>query len=289
MNNLWRMTGTIESQKLTESRLQMHYAIQFIAATGAALAEPLPDYSHTSLQWNPELEIFVGTLIRATEPFQVGLEPVSLTSIILDKQGDTIATFPLHQQTMVKVLRWHKQEITKLGVDATNIEFLNYPADDFLDYAVTHGAAFDANREQLGRQELANYYGNTHQILQEIVTATEENSAIHIWSHHFDIATLITFPGTKNGQLMTIGIGMSPGDNSYNEPYWYVSPYPYPDTANLPELKGGGFWHIPYWVGAVLTASQLSGEGDMLHKQITDFLNSALFISKDLLRDYSIN
>lgn len=282
MNYLWQTIGTIQPEKLSESRLQMHYAIQYIAATGSALAEHRPDYSHTSLQWDDKLEIFVGALIRAKKTFRVGLEAVSLTAIILDQQGNTIETLPLHQQTMLEALNWHKQEIAKLGADASKIEFLEYPADDFPDYIVARGAAFDANNEPSGRQELVNYYANTHQILQEIVAATESASAICIWPHHFDIATLITLAGKKNGQTMTIGIGMSPGDTNYNEPYWYVSGYPYPDITNLTELEGG-FWHTQHWVGAVLTASQLNAEGDMQYQQITAFLNSAYHVSKTLL------
>lgn len=54
------ITRKINPQELTESRLQLHYAVQYIAATGAALLEPLPDYSHTSMAWNPVLEAFVG-------------------------------------------------------------------------------------------------------------------------------------------------------------------------------------------------------------------------------------
>ena len=44
----WQTTGKINPTELTDSRVQLHYAIQFIAAAVAALAEPLPDYSHTS-------------------------------------------------------------------------------------------------------------------------------------------------------------------------------------------------------------------------------------------------
>jgi len=283
MNKSWTTTGKIQPQKLTESRLQIHYAIQFIAIIGSALAEPVPDYSHTSFDWNPELEVFVGTLIRTIKPFRIALEPVSLTAIILDKQYDTIATFPLHQQTMLETLNWHKQEIVKLGADTRKIELPDYPPDDFPDYVIAHGATFDANNEQSRRQELVNYYANTQQILQEIVATTEEASAIHIWPHHFDIATLITLTSIKNGQPMTIGIGMSPGDFNYSEPYWYVTPYPYPDTTDLPKLEGSGFWHTQHWVGGVLTGSQLSGEGDMQRQQITAFFNSAYQASKALL------
>ncbi|HEY9596179.1 MAG TPA: hypothetical protein V6D33_00730, partial [Cyanophyceae cyanobacterium] len=267
MDNCWKITGKVEPIQLTKARIKLHYAIQFIAATGAALAEPLPDYSHTSLSWNPDLDVFVGTMIQAKTPFQIALDPFSLTSIILDKQGETIAAFPLPQKTMLEGLIWLKEEISKLGTNADNVAFLSYPPDDFPDDALAHGATFDASEES-ARQELINYYANTHRILAEIVTKTKEASPIHIWPHHFDMATLISVSGTKNGEPMTVGIGLSPGDKSYDEPYWYVSPYPYPETDNLPRLEGNGFWHTQHWVGAVLTASRLmiSKEGDAEQK-----------------------
>ena len=85
MDNSWQTIGNIKLQELAESRLQLHYAIQFIAATGSALAELLRDYSHTSLEWHPALKVFTGALIRAETPFRVALNPLSLTLIIMEK------------------------------------------------------------------------------------------------------------------------------------------------------------------------------------------------------------
>ncbi len=291
MDNSWQPIGNIKPQTLTETRLQLHYAIQFIAATGSALAEPLRDYSHTSLAWNPKLTVFTGALIPSKTPFRVALEPITLTLLILDKQSATIAAFPLHQKTMAEGLNWLKEQIYKLGADSDKVSFLSYPPDDFPDYVVAHGAAFDANEES-ARKELTNYYANTHQLLQAILPTSDEAASIHIWPHHFDIATLILLPGTQNGEAMTVGVGLSPGDINYDEPYWYVSPYPYPNMENLPALNGNGFWHTQHWVGAVLTASRLAipTEGDtntkvaeMQQQQLKTFLNSAIQESKALL------
>ncbi|MBW4621495.1 MAG: hypothetical protein KME17_19310 [Cyanosarcina radialis HA8281-LM2] len=283
MNTSWQIVPNIKPQDLTESRLQLHYAIQFIAAVGSALAEPLPDYSHTSLEWHPDLEMFVGAPIRAEKPFRVALDPVHLISQILDKQGEAIASYPLHQQTLAAGLEWHKQQISQLGADASNIAFLTYPPDDFPDHPIARGTAFDASQAASDREELQRYYANTHQLLQAIVATTEDASPIHTWPHHFDMATLISLPGQKNGEPMTIGIGMSPGDRSYGEPYWYVSPYPYPNTGNLPPLEGNGFWHTQHWVGAVLTASRLTPDL-AARSQVKAFLDSALQASKTFFR-----
>lgn len=163
----WQIIGNFPPQELTESRLQLHYAVQFIAVTGSALAKPLPDYSHTSLEWNPRLKMFTGALIEVPTPFRVALDPIALTLIILNQQNDPQAKFPLHQKTMTEGLNWLKEQISKLTANAKGISLPSYPQDNFPAHTVAHGAAFDAT-EQSARQELTHYYANTNQILQQI-------------------------------------------------------------------------------------------------------------------------
>jgi hypothetical protein len=284
----WQTIAKIPPHELVESRLQLHYAIQFIAATGVALAEPLPDYSHTSLAWHLGLEVFVGSAIQAPQPFQVALDPASLTLILLDQQSETIATLPLPGKTMAEGLVWLQQELSQLGVDGNKIVFLDYPPDDFPAHPLAHGASFDTH-QVLALSELTNYYANTAPLFQAIMATTEDATATRIWPHHFDMATLIMLPGIKNGSPLTVGVGLSPGDTNYNEPYWYVSPYPYPDTASLPALDGDGFWHTQHWVGAVLPASRLaeSISAEAQQQQVEAFLHTALRTSIALLKSES--
>jgi hypothetical protein len=274
------MSSTIPLQDLTEGRLQLHYAIQLIAATGAALAEPQPDYSHSSLDWHPDLRLFVGATIAADQPFSVAIDPVALTVLLLDATSTKLAELALHQKTMTDGLNWLKGEIAQRGADATKVVFLSYPPDDFPDHALAHGAPFDQH-PITARQALADDYAKTYELLQEIVATTEAASPIHIWPHHFDMATLISLPETEGKEPGSIGIGFSPGDKSYNEPYWYVTLYPYPDTARLPDLEGNGFWHTTDWVGAVLTTPQLERRTTVA-APIKTFLHSALTISQML-------
>jgi hypothetical protein len=284
MNTSWQPVGYINPRELSQSRVQLHYAIQLIAATGAALAEPQPDYSHTSLYWNSVLHLFVGRLIQAATPFQVALEPINLTAMLLDQQGETISTLPLPQKTMAEGLDWLKGTIAQLGADADRVVWLSYPPDDFPDHPVAHGAPFDTGQNQsLG--ELVSYYANTAGLFQEIVAITPGASPVCIWPHHFDMATLLTLPHAEDGVTRTVGVGMSPGDASYDEPYWYVTPYPYPAIAGLPEVAGDGFWHTQHWVGAVLTASQVRPQdGDAQQEQVRAFLMSAIAACYDLLQ-----
>jgi len=278
--NSWQKIGNIAPQSLTETRLQLHYAIQFMAAAGNFLTEPQPDYSHASLTWNSELKVFVSGLVNTEQPFQVALEPVSLISLVLDAEGNKLAEFSLPQKTLDEGMNWLKQTIEPLGADIAKLIFVSYP-EDFPDSPLTRGATFQ-DGDQAQRQELTAYFANTNSILQALAANTEGASPVRIWPHHFDIATLISLPHIQKDEPASIGVGMSPGDGSYDEPYWYVTPWPYPDTANLPELAGGGTWHTEGWVGAILTASQLSKD-DKQQNQLTAFLDSAISASRVLL------
>jgi hypothetical protein len=44
--------------------------------------------------------------------------------------------------------------------------------------------------------------------------------------HHFDLATLTTLPARNADATGYVGVGLSPGDEYYDEPYFYVSVYP---------------------------------------------------------------
>lgn len=267
---------SLQPQQLTNARLQLHYAVQLIAATGAALGTPLPDGSHTSFTWEPNHAVFLGSLIQTVQPFSVAIAPHDLTLSLLDQNQTEIARFPLHQQTLASALDWLKQAIAQRGADPSAIAFLDYPPDDFPDHPLAHGATFDPSLAIACRQ-LADYYANTYPLLSAIVATYTGADDLHIWPHHFDMATLITLPGTQNKNPLTIGVGLSPGDTSYNEPYWYVSPYPYPDTDHLPRLANG-FWHTQHWVGAVLTASQVMTQLSLEQQQlqVKTFLDAAL-------------
>jgi hypothetical protein len=142
----------------------------------------------------------------------------------------------------------YKGELTKLGVDADKVAFLSYP-DDFPDHPLAHGAPFESGNET-GRKTLAAYFAVTRPLLQGLVTNQAGASPIHIWPHHFDMATLITLAG-EGETAQTIGVGFSPGDGGHDQPYWYITPWPYPNKAALPSLAVGT-GHTEGWVGAML-------------------------------------
>ncbi len=77
---------------------------------------------------------------------------------------------------------------------------------------------------------------------------------------------------------------MSPGDNEYNEPYFYVAPWPYP-TKELPDISDTlGHWHENNWIGAVLPYSKIIGQ-ELIQDQIRviqKFYETAIHSLKNL-------
>ncbi len=50
---------------------------------------------------------------------------------------------------------------------------------------------------------------------------------------------------------------MAPVGGGYRDWYWYVTPWPYPGGATLPDLGAHGAWHTEGLTGAVLTADEI--------------------------------
>lgn len=84
-----------------------------------------------------------------------------------------------------------------------------------------------------------------------------------------------------------VGVGMTPGDHHYAEPYWYVSAWQKPDNLelpNLPILPSGGFWRPQGWFGAVLTAMDLVEHGEAQAEALAAFLQAAVETSIQIVQ-----
>ena len=60
----------------------------------------------------------------------------------------------------------------------------------------------------------------------------------------------------------TIGVGLSPGDHFYAQPYFYMSPSPQVKAAELPQLPMLGAWRTEGFMGAVATAEAIVALND---------------------------
>ncbi|HKD04681.1 MAG TPA: hypothetical protein VKB79_02165 [Bryobacteraceae bacterium] len=247
---------------IVDARLQCHHAAQFNTRLARAFVPAREDDSHTSLTWNPREQALVGEPFRvAAGQLRLGLRVRELSLLMFREGLREPARLMLDGLTLSDASKW----IEGFGVDA---EALSRPIHfELEDHPLLHGAKFLARSNEQAFLELSSAYAQAAALLEEFRTA-HNSSLVRCWPHHFDIATLYS---KADG---SIGVGMSPGDRSYAEPYYYVSPWPYPPVDGLPALGEHGTWHVEGWVGAVLRWEELGGQRDRA-SVVRSFVSSA--------------
>jgi hypothetical protein len=234
----------IDPRTLTDARLRLHWAAQLASTVGRTLGCAVADDSHTSFRFDADADAIVQESLHRS-----GLRLRDLTLLLGDHE------LPLHGRTIDEAFAWIAEHAPGVRRE------LNMPLPD---HPVADGAPFDASDCE-ALQELARYYREAAMLLREL------HDDVRIWPHHFDIAVLMEFEGGAK----TIGAGFSPGDDTIDEPYWYVNHWPRTTATSLPPLAGGGSWNTEGWLGAVLPVSR---GGDA-----REFLRSAVAVSKTLI------
>jgi hypothetical protein len=263
----WQSLGATPPTVLAAARVQLHHAAQVADAAAISLLRAEPDDSHTSFEWDATLGALVSREIPAPRPFRVALHVAALELVALDGDDAPLSSFPLDGRALPDALAWLQTFVTRERGDAPvtmhrHFEIPGAPPDAAHPWSLGDGAAF---------RELAAWYANADAVLRTL------GGPVRCWPHHFDLATLLEMPRAEDDVRRTIGVGLSPGDDSYAEPYWYVSPYPYPRADALPAL-GAGHWHREGWVGAVLTGTETvaAGDADAQARLVHDFVIEAL-------------
>ncbi|MFQ5549996.1 MAG: hypothetical protein ACE5FJ_02015 [Gemmatimonadales bacterium] len=218
------------------------------------------------MSWSDDHDAFVGE--PTTSSVRIAVRPATLQLIVLGADGSVSDTLALSGQSLDESLAWVATALaSRSGSDAQPLQLPEYeiPAS-----SVSGGAPFAQPDAALG--ELRRWYANASALLSDVV-ANRGSSPVRIWPHHFDIATLATLASGEPDTARSIGLGMTPGDGYYAEPYLYVTPWPYPDPTNLKTIAMG-HWHTDEWTGAVLPGTELLRAPDQ-PSLARDFLRTA--------------
>ena len=285
--NRWIRLGDPPPDALGEARLQLHWAFQMLGAFGDAFVPHRADYSHAAASWSPERRAFLSPATVDGSQLRLGLQPGDFAFRLFGPGPSQSDPFILRSRTMGEAADWLTGELaSRMGETGRSFSPLK---PDIPFHRVGGGAAFDASAADLS--ELERWFHNASLLLEAVSAAEEGSSPVRCWPHHFDIAVLIDLdagadPPVGPEDVRSIGIGMTPGDDSYAEPYLYVTPWPYPETADLPRLQPPAAWHTEGWIGAVLTGPDLVAAGDERAQASTaaSFARAAIAGSRALLR-----
>ena len=281
----WHLLGDVSPTALADTSLELHWAVQLVGAVPLAFLPSTADASHANLGWLKGASTFITRSVGRLHPMCVGLRIPEFSLVVLDAHGATTDELALSGKTLDDGYAWIARALEN-AAGKTDPGTFHRPGDDFPQHAVGSGAPFTGGDEE-ARSELGRWYDNALLVLSEVAQLEPGASEVRTWPHHFDMATLITLESADDRELMrSVGIGLSPGDSSYAEPYFYVTPWPYPAGATLSPLAGRGLWHTKGWTGAVLTGTRLvEGTDERTQaKRARSFLASAIPAGSRLAR-----
>jgi len=279
----WRPLRGTDQHRLSLARLQAHHAAQWLARAARAYVPFQPDDSHTNLGWNDTLDGF--TTHRLKEGERLSLRIADFTLVLhRDERSAPMQSFSLDGSTDAQARQWLGEQLRARNLDA---HALDAPSPyDMPARAVTKGAACGMADLADALVELAAWFANAEFLLvrvqRQMIGRNLAASDVRCWPHHFDLATSISFPTREADATGYVGAGLSPGDKYYDEPYFYVSVYPKPDSAALPPPPKLGHWHTHEFTAAVATAHQIVAANNQ-KAAAEEFLKAAVDVAIKIL------
>jgi hypothetical protein len=272
----WRPLARPELAPLAQARLQAHYAAQWLARAARAFVAPSDDDSHTSLGWDDAFDGF--TTLPLANGARLGLRLRDLTLALLrDGSENRASSFSLIGSNDREVGEGVKALLRAEGLDPAGLDGPSpyaMPAHRLAEGGVYGGAHIEKHLAQI-----ADWFANANVsiagIREAILARGLTASALRCWPHHFDLATSTAFALSGADKTAYVGVGLSPGDHFYDEPYFYVSIYPAPAASSLPRLPELGVWHDKEFFAAVATARRIAASPKP-HADTDAFLGAAL-------------
>ena len=251
----WSKMGRTPPTALVEARNLAHHAAQWLTRAARANLKPVADDSHSSLTWDASLAALLSQALPAKDgEVRIGLR-IARLELLVASGGKVLDTFQFDGKTDAAAGAWIDSKMHALGLKPADAVALPYSLPDHPAGGKPHELAM------LGRElgDLSRWFAGPADVLEEfrgkLIGLHPE--PLLCWPHHFDIATLIPLEESRGDSARTIGVGASPGDEFYAQPYFYVSPSRRFDGSALPELPEPGRWHTGGFFGAVATGEEL--------------------------------
>ena len=277
---VWRPLGRVVPQALASTRLDLHWAVQIPTAGAITLLPHQPDYSHTALTWHPTVGALLTHPVSRGGGFRMGLRPADMAVVLVDHADAVTASFPLANKTLQEGYDALGRAVSDIIGQGVTIAPSDYSLPD---HPVNAGGRWPVpDRAKL--TEFAHLYHNADAFLRAYRARTPGASPVVVWPHHFDIASITVYDPDEADpeEARSIGVGLSPGDETYAEPYVYVLPWPHLPAATLPALGPVGHWHTQGFVAAILTAGEwlTSGDPEAQESTLAQFVDGSVAAAK---------
>jgi hypothetical protein len=241
---------------LVEARNLAHHAAQWPARAARANLRAVPDESHSAFNWDASHAALISQFLPAKGGgVRVGIR-IARLELIVTSGSNVLDAFQLDGRTDAAAATWIDSKLNALGLKPAGSVKLPYAFPDHP--AGNRPLALGMMGRELG--ELSRWFGGPAEVLEEfagrLAGLRPGPGPLLCWPHHFDMATLVRFDAGAGESARSVGVGVSPGDEFYAQPYAYVSPWPRIE-GSLPALAPPGHWHTEGFFGAVATGEEI--------------------------------
>ncbi len=267
------------------ARRQLHQAVQIPAAAARSFLLEREDDSYASLEWLSRYGALASQWFGTTRQFRVALRIAEFKLLFLDGNSQVAGAYILNNRTWAEATDWVKHLLEEFGLPVAAYH-LDLPYE-IPKYATSKRRPFEHQPPQ-AFSEMARYFSMTDEILKNQTKYLPNASPIRCWPHHFDMSTLITIKSSYDPeQVKSVSAGFSPGDNSYHEPYFFITPWPYPNAeiTDLPDLADKNFWHTAGWTGLILSAESIIHTASSEMAELAKFFAKGIPVVQALIED----
>ncbi len=277
------LPGRFPPTGLIDARKELHHALQVVAAAARSYAPERPDDAHSNLGWHAACDALVTRPLGEDDAPRVALRFDRRALAVVDADG-TCAELTLAGRVRTELAGWVRTQLAVRDLDPA--AYRHERPYEMPHHPVMDGARWlEPNDVAAGTpEELGRWFALAAPALEEVAAREPGASPVRCWPHHFDLATLITLDeGEDPEDARSVGVGLSPGDETLEQPYLYVTPWPKPasDVA-LPALPAG-HWHTEGFTAAVLTGEELLAESAEPPAALRAFLDAAVPAARGLL------
>ena len=274
----WSTLGGKSPTTLVRARNLAHHAAQWVTRAARANLDAVAGDAHAALDWDGARSAFLSQPLAAGgAEVRIGFRLRRFALIIL-RNGRDLDEFELAGRKDSSVSVWFDSALRTLGLKIASDVDLPYALPSL---PVTRGSAYNVSGESESFDELARWYDAGADLLADVVAAQPGAAAVRCRPQTFDLATLLVL-ASAGEHAHSIAIGLSPGDEHYAQPYFYVNPSPRLKAAELPPLAAPARWHTQGFVGAVLTAEDIllaDGRGPL----VAGFIDAAIAAGREKL------
>lgn len=243
---------------LNAVRAVSHAAVQWPSRAARANLAPVADDSHSNLGWNDAVFGFLSHPLDAAARFQLGFSYDSGALLWL-QDGVVTGSIELVGIDPAAAAQWCDGQLQSVGLNSVAEAQMPYELG-VVNYSDLATAAGKAALQALGRW-YADAQGELIRLVQAEGAVAITPPQVRCWPHHYDLGTLFALDAGDPETARSVGVGLSPGDGSYAEPYFYCTPWPTPTelgTAPVPWR-----WHTDGFTSLVCPGSRMNPEQGM--------------------------